>query len=397
MERSGKAKRNLHYTRGYKYRVYLSPAQEQFVCQTFKACRSVYNYFLSVRKNAWEKEQRPVDYVQTGRLLTQLKREEAWTWLRKTDSMALQETLRDLDRSFRNFFDRRARYPRFKSAHAAVHSYRTRNQSNSIRWEGNQLRLPRIGCVTVRPRHIVEGRILNATVMQTMTGHFYGSLCMKREIEPLPAKKEKRHLGLILDPQGCFIGSTGFCIPLPESLSEREQRIARLKRDLARGQKGSANYEKRRARIVRQEERIWNTEQDFLQKLTTRLTREYSLIVVETRQGSSRGDSAGLRTTGWQGFLALLRYKAEENGCEILAVPIRKTPGQTCRKCGSPRSGVPSDHRGRWICPVCHAENDGIAAARTLLRRGLGLQAYKRLRCQNSQPNRKPRSGIRWK
>ena len=131
------------YVRGYKYRIYPTKEQETKFNQMFGNARVVFNYFLGVRQDAWKNEQRSVGYPETSRLLTELKRQPKFTWLNLSDSMSLQESLRDLDNGFQRFFTGDAKYPKFKSKHNAKKSYRTRNQKNGVRIEGNKIHLPK--------------------------------------------------------------------------------------------------------------------------------------------------------------------------------------------------------------------------------------------------------------
>lgn len=112
--------------------------------------------FLGVRQRAWKEEQRSVGYSETSRLLTELKRNPEFVWLNLSDSMSLQESLRDLDNGFQHFFAGDAKYPKFKSKHNAKKSYLTRNQNNGIRIEGNKIRLPRIGFVKIKLSRIPD-------------------------------------------------------------------------------------------------------------------------------------------------------------------------------------------------------------------------------------------------
>ena len=119
---------------------------------------------LAVRRDEWKANHNSLTYVKTSKLLTDLKKREETAWLSKADSMALQESLRNLDRAFQNFFAKRARYPRFKSKHSHSQSYRTRNQANGIRIIGKRIKLPKIGLVRIKQSRDFDGRILSATV-----------------------------------------------------------------------------------------------------------------------------------------------------------------------------------------------------------------------------------------
>ena len=101
----------MKITKGYKYRIYPNIAQAEYMNSIFGSCRFVYNHFLTERYEAWKREKKSLSYTDTSRLLTLLKREPEFVWLSACDSMALQESLKDLDRAYRNFFAKRGKYP----------------------------------------------------------------------------------------------------------------------------------------------------------------------------------------------------------------------------------------------------------------------------------------------
>ncbi|MBR0481988.1 MAG: helix-turn-helix domain-containing protein [Firmicutes bacterium] len=95
-------------TKGYKYRIYPNNVQEEYINSIFGSCRFVYNHFLEIRSNEWKDNKKSVSYKDTSRMLTLLKSEREYDWLKSCDSMALQESLKDLDKAYRNFFAKRA-------------------------------------------------------------------------------------------------------------------------------------------------------------------------------------------------------------------------------------------------------------------------------------------------
>ena len=101
--------------KGYKYRIYPTSAQQHMLAHTFGCVRAVYNHFLSVRSEAWKTSRESISYTQTSKMLTCLKHTDGFTWLTEVDSIALQESLRDLDNAYKNFFAKRAGYPKFHS------------------------------------------------------------------------------------------------------------------------------------------------------------------------------------------------------------------------------------------------------------------------------------------
>ena len=163
----------MEYTKGYKFRLYPNKTQKKLLNKILGSCRFVYNRFLTIRKESWENEKKSVSYTQTSSMLTQLKKEILW--LNDADSIALQQSLRNLDTAYQNFFKNDRGYPKYRSKKNHHQTYRTMN----IRVEGKRIRLPKVGSVKFEQSRKFHGRILSATITKTATGKYFVSLCVQ--------------------------------------------------------------------------------------------------------------------------------------------------------------------------------------------------------------------------
>ena len=184
------------YIRGFKFRIYPNKTQQQLINSILGCCRFVYNNFLDIRKNEWKANHNSLTYAKTSKLLTDLKKREDTSWLKEADSYALQQSLRDLDHAYENFFKKRARYPKFKSKHNHTQSYRTNNIDNGVRITGKRIRLPKVGFVKIKQSRIFDGRILNATVSHTASGKYFISLCVEMDKEKLISTNDGNKIGI---------------------------------------------------------------------------------------------------------------------------------------------------------------------------------------------------------
>lgn len=146
--------------KGVILRIYPNRQQQKLIMQTFGCCRLIYNKGLAMREEAYKQGEK-VGYYQTSAMLTALKQE--FKFLHEVDSIALQQSLRDLDRAYTNFFQKRAKYPKFKSKHNNHQSYRTINHCNNVRIVGKYIKLPKLGYIKVR-QSMAIGKISNATI-----------------------------------------------------------------------------------------------------------------------------------------------------------------------------------------------------------------------------------------
>lgn len=166
-------------------------------------------------------------------MLTELKKMEEYSFLKVVDSIALQQSLRDLDRGYANFFQKRAAHPTFKSKHNRRQSYRIINQKDNIRIVGKYLKLPKLGFVKVRQSMDV-GKIHNVTIEHTPTGKYFAILNV--EFEPEPRQNRGGTIGIDVGIKEFYSDSNGNIVPNPKYLEKAMRRLVREQRKLSRKQ-----------------------------------------------------------------------------------------------------------------------------------------------------------------
>ena len=118
--------------KGLKFRIYPNKIQKHLIDCTIGCTRLIFNTGLAFREESF-KNGVSVGYKETSALLTSLKKTDEKAFLNDVDSIALQQSLKDLDRAYKNFFKRLAEKPKFKAKHHSKMSYRTCNQNGNIR------------------------------------------------------------------------------------------------------------------------------------------------------------------------------------------------------------------------------------------------------------------------
>ena len=363
--------------KGYKARIYPSRKQQDILNRTFGSCRFVYNHFLAERQRSYKEDGVTLSYVKTAAMLTKLKHDKDFLWLDEVDSMALQEALRNLDRAYRNFFNGNARYPKYRKKHSKQ-SYRTRNQNNSIRFEGNSIRIPKVGLVKLKGMRDFNGRILNATVSVSASGKYYISLCA--DVEEAEKSNAGCIVGLDVGLREFYTDSNGNSVPNPKSYRKHEKKLIREQRRPSRKQKGSNNRNKQRIRLSVQHEKVTNIRKDFLYKQTTKLADENQVICIEDLnvKGMLRNHhlAKAISDVAWSEFFRLLEYKAAERKGWVVRVPTFYPSSQTCSCCGYKNSDVKNLAVREWVCPECGSHHDRDAnAANNILNKGLEMLA----------------------
>lgn len=380
----------MKHHKGYKYRIYPNKYQITQIACILGCCRFVYNYFLSLRKEVYASEKRNISQYECMRLLTQLKQEKDYLWLVGIDSMALQEAIKDLNKAYVNFFEKRAGYPHFHSKHDSFQSYRTRNQSDGIRIEGNAVVIPRLGKVKAKISRLPNGRILNATISRTATDKYFISLCV--EEEPVPKPNAGGVVGIDFGIKALYTDSNGYTEPNPKHLHNYEKKLRREQKKLSRMIESNIagynknrkpiwkrplseckNVQKQRLKVALIHEKIYNTRTDALHKMTTKLVSENQVIGIESLniKGMVRNHklAKAISDASWGRTIQMLEYKAFEHGTDVIKVPMFYPSSQICFDCGYKNPKVKDLNVREWICPECGSVRDrDVNAARNILK-----------------------------
>ena len=362
--------------RGYKYRAYPDKKQREFFERTFGCCRFVYNYYLEAKQQIWNEWHDTLSYSEMSKDLSHvLKKENAW--LKEADSIALQQSLRHLDRAYDNFFKRRGGYPKFKRKRSAQ-SYRTMSGNGNISIEGNMINLPKAGYVKIVNTRIFEGRIISATVSRTASDRYYISLQVEEEFEVLPNKGGE--IGIDAGLKSLYTDSDANSVINPKAFAKHEKRIRRLQRSLSRKQKGSRNREKTRKKLAIEHEKVSNIRNDFQHKISYRLANENQVVCIEDLDVkgmmADHRMAKAITDASWSGFYRKLEYKMADHGGVLIRVPKTYPSSQRCNCCGKINHKVRDLSVRRWTCPVCGAEHDrDINAAKNILEKGLEMLA----------------------
>lgn len=361
--------------KGIKFRIYPNMEQQNLINQTLGCCRLIYNKGLAMRKEAYENGNK-IGYSQTSAMLTELKKSGDFAFLKAVDSIALQQSLRDLDRGFVNFFQKRAGHPQFKSKHNNHQSYRTVNQGENIRIVGRRIKLPKLGYVKIR-QSMEVGKIRNVTIEHTPTGKYFAVLNV--EFEPPTKPNNGGSIGIDVGIKEFYSDSNGNIVSNPKYLESSMRKLIREQRKLSRKQKGSNNRNKQRVKVALVHEKITNQRNDFLQKQSTMLIRENQTICIEELKVKNMMRNHKLAqhigSAAWSRFFDMLAYKSVWYANDVIKVPTMYPSSQTCSCCGYKNPLVKNLAVRVWECPDCHTvHNRDVNASINILNKGLQMQ-----------------------
>ena len=360
--------------KGIKFRIYPNKEQQNLINQTLGCCRLIYNIGLEMRNKAFENGEK-VNYPKTSAMLTELKRNDEFSFLKDTNSVALQQSLRDLDKSFVNFFQKRAGHPRFKSKHNNHQSYRTMNQRNNVYIVGKYIKLPKLGYVKIK-QSMEVGHINNATIKRTPTGKYF--VVLNVDFKPELKQNTGGSIGIDVGIKEFYSDSNGNAVSNPKFLEKSSRKLRREQRRLSRKKKGSNNRNKQRIRVAKVHEKITNQRNDFLQKISTMLISENQVICIEDlkikNMMRNRKLARCISSVSWGKFFNMLEYKANWYRNDIIKVPTIYPSSQTCSCCGYKNPLVKNLAVRKWECPNCHTKHDrDTNAGINILNKGLSI------------------------
>ena len=393
----------------YKFELMPNGEQTRSMRRFVGACRFVYNRAL-----AWQKEQYELNpkikfsYLVLQNQLPNLKKDEQTSWLKEIPSQALQCALRDLESAYKNFFAKRASFPRFKKK-GVRDSYRY-PQGFKVEECNNRLFLPKLGWVRYRKHRNIEGIPKNLTISQ-QGGKWYASIQTEREVET-PLHPSTTAAGIDVGVAKFATLSSGEIFEPKNSFRNKVQRLARYQRAMSRKTKFGKNWQKAKRKINKLHTTIANIRRDYLHKTSTAISKNHAMIVIEDLQmrnmsKSSKGTSekhgknvkakSGLNKSildqGWFEFRRQLEYKQTWRGGYVIAIPPQYT-SQKCSCCGH----VSRDNRmtqAKFECVVCgHSENADINAARNILAAGHAVLACGETVQSDRSVKQEPTEGI---
>ncbi len=373
------------------------------------SCRFVYNRALAMQRARYAQGQKKLSYAALCRELTAWRRDPTTAWLASAPIHPLQQALKNLERAYSNFFEDLRKLKRGEIQPEGVREprFRKRGHGDKFRYPDPQqfsldganarLFLPKLGWVRFRKSREILGEPRSATV-SCSAGRWFVSILTAREIDE-PLHPAQTIVGLDLGVVRFATLSDGTVFEPRANLKRYKQRLARFQRALTRKAKFSKNWKKAKARLSRLHARIANGRRDYLDKISTTISKNHAVVCIEdlriknmtasahgTRETPGRnvrqktGLNRSILDQGWRMFRSMLEYKQRWRGGYVVAVPAQDT-SRTCIVC----LHVSTENRKaqmKFECVECGYQQDAdVVGAINILRAG-----HARLACGETSP-----------
>lgn len=377
----------MKYNKAFRYRIYPTREQEVLIQKTFGCTRFVFNKILAKALEIYEAEGK-------SKIITPATLKTEFKFLKEVDSLALANTQLNVKTAFTNFFQKRTKFPRFKSKKTDRKSYTTNCVNSSIRIEGKKLKLPKLGLLNIKLHRGIPSchKIKSVTVSQEPSGGYYVAILTEFEKDIIPFSSDEKILGLDFAMSELFVSSDNQTGNYPKFFRQAEEKLKKLQisfsRKIERIRKEFPNQKltlsnnaiKQKQKISKLHQYIKNCRKDFLHKLSSELVKKYNAITVEdlNMKGMSQALNFGksVSDNGWGMFVSMLQYKSIFAGKQLIKIDKWFPSSKTCSCCGGVKTELKLSER-IYHCEKCDVEIDrDLNASINIREAGRKLLAY---------------------
>ena len=347
-----------------KIRIYPSDAQKQFINRQLGCCRVVYNSCLAYRRDKYEKERISITSSQSINYIVELKKEREW--LKEVHSKVLQQSVMDMNSSYKNFFEGRCGFPKFKSKKDYEQKCRFPKDA-FIGIRGNRIDLIKslkdihFKCSVRDEKYLNknQNKVHSLTLTKTKSDQYYLSVLVDKQIEP------KQSVNYVV---GIDLGIKDFVITSECQVFENlhfkkseTNKLKRLQRQLSRKQPNSKNREKTRIKLAKLNQKIRNKKLHYLHQVSNQLVSENQIICMEDLniKGMMRNHNLAesISEMNFGEFKNLLTYKCLQYGRQLVFIDRFYPSSKTCHYCGYVNKSLKLSDR-QWVCPECNSVID---------------------------------------
>ncbi len=356
-----------------RLRIYPNSQQEILINKTFGCCRLIYNLHLEERLKFYENnvkdikdKNKRIEILKTFKPKSEKEWKVDYPFLKEVGAQTLQQSVRNCESAFNNFFAKRTGFPKFKSKKNNHQSYKdVQYNFDKLSVNGHKIKIRKLGWVNFKHKVLPKWfndveELKSITVEKTPSGKYFVSCLFEVENKIKTILNRKDSIGLDFSPSECYVdsnGNTGKDFGYVTQKQKNHKVLRKYQRRLARKNKGSSNYRKVRIKLARVEEYIANCRKDWIEKETLRLVKSYDKVVVEdlNLKGISKflPNAKNMNDTSWGMFVERLIAKGQDYSCNVIKADRFFPSSQLCSDCGYQYHELKLSER-QWTCPICH-------------------------------------------
>ena len=341
-----------------KIRLYPKKEQIAYINKQFGCCRFVYNQCLAYRKDSYEKESISISSSDSINHIVELKNK--YEWLKEVHSKVLQQSVRNMNQAYDNFYKLHKGYPKFKSKKDNQSCRFPKDAFIGVR--GNRIDLIRalsdIHFKCSRKDEIYlnknQDKVGSLTLRKLPSGEFYLSVLIDK---PNDYRSQTNGIiGIDLGIKDFVVTSDGESFNNLHHKKSKTNKLKRLHRELSRKQKESNNRNKARVKLAKAYNKISNRKEYYLHQVTNALINENQIICMENLnvKGMMRNHklAESIQEMNFGEFRRMLEYKANWYNRQVVFVDRFFPSSKTCNYCGCTKKDLKLSDR-QWVCPNC--------------------------------------------
>ena len=357
--------------KGYKVRLLPTKEQEELMFKSIGCSRFAYNWGIN-RVKEYREQGKKYSMNDISKEFTQLKKVKEFEWLNEVSSKVTQESLRNLDKSFKQFFKTKKGYPKFKSKKKSKQSFYVR--CDRLYFLDDYCNIEKIGKVKYKTNFKIpigrnEYKFMNPYCV------FNGKkwlICFGMDISENQVNFEKNEnlkIGIDLGIKDLAICSNGMVF----KNINKTKRVERLKSKLKHLQRSvSRKYEQNKQgdkyiktnNIIKLEKQIALIykrladirDNHMYQSINTILKKRPYKIIMEDldvkRMMKNKHKAESIAEQRFYKFISTMKYKCEWHGIEFVQANRWFPSSKTCSNCGNIKKDLKLRDRV-YICPKC--------------------------------------------
>jgi putative transposase len=371
----------------FRFRMKPTVTNKEQLARIAGARRFIWNWAFSQRRAHYAATGKNLPPGELSRRLTALKQQPGTEWLNDVHAGAMQQVLADLNQAYVNFFEKRARFPKYKTRKKDRARFRI---PQHVSVSDGVVYVPKIGSVAIRQSQLVEGITKSATFKRDAHGNWDVSLVTEFMMPDtaLPPVDPAHVVGIDLGLKEFAVLSDGDRVPIPQFYRKSERELRRAQRVFSRREKGSNRKYRAKLKVIVVHQKIAARRKDFLHKLTTKLVLKYDGICIEdlSVNGLAKTKLAkSVLDAGLGEFRRQLKYKSIWNRKHLAVIDRWYPSSRTCSVCGWINQALTLSDR-EWDCFGCGAHhNRDFNASVNIRAEGLKLMAVGHTDILNAQ------------
>jgi len=322
----------------------------------------LWNYAINKLIEVYKKTGKKIGCSALNALLPGIEKSDRSAWLRECYSQFFLANTLTLTTAYTNFIEKNPRFTEFKIKHKKplFHQY----PKNVKIVEGNVKISRKRGIAKPKIQRLIEGEIPTTVIIsKNFSGKSLRAILTEIEGEN-QTTKEGRIYGIDLGVKHFAIVTEGekkSKYDNAKHFAKQEKNLKWQQQKLRRQQKKSNSSYKYTKVIPKVYERVKNSRQDFLHKLSYKLGSDSLAVIVDNLHvlGMVRNQNwtKAISDKGWGTCSPFGAQKWERKGGNLVEVDRWFPSSKLCSNCFHQRTQMPLDMR-EWTCPHCGTDRD---------------------------------------